>query len=178
MAASLTSPGCRDASLQKPYAFSQFAKAMSFSKELQRQEPWDVCTKCQHGDIVVMGYSVRDDRWRYTEWAGWDNVSLTPAWNVSWGVELYDHDQDYGSDFDKVTLASNRRVAAFPGRPMVAAWRPGVCSVAHCSLALNSSQATATVNLAQRPQYASVVKRLSQVVRKAFNNDHEAPQST
>lgn len=111
---------------------------MAWSKELQKYEPWNVCTTCNRTDIQVMGYSVREDRWRYvwqmqlqteqiqriyawtcscaenlcilhepplaryTEWVGWDGAKLLPAWNISHGIELYDHDGDMGDDFDKV----------------------------------------------------------------------------
>ena len=37
-----------------PYAFSQFAKRMIESNELQEKELWDVCTKCKHvRDIFI-----------------------------------------------------------------------------------------------------------------------------
>ena len=41
-----------------------------------------------------MGYSIRTSSWRYTEWAAWDGALLKPRWNVSAGVELYDHAAD------------------------------------------------------------------------------------
>jgi hypothetical protein len=47
------------------YAFSQFAKGLSFSSELQRLVPWDTCTKCAKHSIAYMGYSIRSDRCEY-----------------------------------------------------------------------------------------------------------------
>ena len=94
-------------SLHKPYAFSQFAKSMEYSRELKKPEPWNECTKCAHKDIVVMGYSVREDRWRYTEWVHWNNATSLPEWSQSAGVELYDHDGDYGTDMDAASPTEN-----------------------------------------------------------------------
>ena len=45
-----------------------------------------------------MGYSMRTERWRYTEWALWDGTALKPKWDNTTGVpmlsELYDHEGD------------------------------------------------------------------------------------
>ena len=48
----------------KPYAFSQFAKALVWSRELQKKVGWDTCDKCNRTTIDFMGYSVRSDTWR------------------------------------------------------------------------------------------------------------------
>ena len=49
-----------------------------------------------------MGYSLRSDRWRYTEWAVWNKTSFQPIWDsVTLNrTELYDHQGDLGTDFD------------------------------------------------------------------------------
>ena len=53
---------------------------------------------CAHGvakgNFAYMGYSIRTAQFRYTEWAAWDGHELKPLWNVSGGVELYDHVSD------------------------------------------------------------------------------------
>jgi len=49
---------------------------------------------CEHVDrtaIPWMGYSMRTQEWRYTEWVQWDGANLAPNWNVNAGIELYDH---------------------------------------------------------------------------------------
>ena len=88
-----------------------------------------------------MGYSIRSDRWRLTEWVAWDGVALRPKWGNTTAefaaTELYDHADDFGADFDK---------------------------------------ATAKVNLALDPAFASVVANLTAELRAAFNSDHEPPQ--
>lgn len=44
--------------------------------------------------FAFMGFSIRTSDFRYTEWAAWDGAALRPLWNVSAGVELYDHTAD------------------------------------------------------------------------------------
>ena len=83
----------------KPYAFSQFAKAGTFSKELKRIEEWDVCTTCTRSSIDVQ-YSIRSESWRYTIWVGWNQSSWRPIWDDVRGQELYDHSADCRGDFD------------------------------------------------------------------------------
>jgi len=39
-----------------------------------------------------MGYTVRTDQYRYTEWVSFDPVRGEPNWNVSFGRELYQYD--------------------------------------------------------------------------------------
>lgn len=95
----------------RPYAFSQFAKAMTHSTELGKSVPWDACTKCNRStDIAYMGYSIRDDRWRFTQWVAWDGPTLRPLWNGTAEFdanELYDHLGDYGASFDAATATVN-----------------------------------------------------------------------
>eukprot|EP00756_Hemistasia_phaeocysticola_P024699 Hpha_TRINITY_DN15963_c0_g5::TRINITY_DN15963_c0_g5_i1::g.74487::m.74487/K01136/IDS; iduronate 2-sulfatase len=91
----------------KDYAFSQFAKQNVKSTELHKTEAWGVCTECSHSDIDVMGYSIRSDNWRYTEWVGWDKEKLLPQWTTVKGVELYNHTGDYGTSIDRATPTVN-----------------------------------------------------------------------
>ena len=45
--------------------------------------------------ITVMGYSIRTDRYRYTEWPKFEGSPVyTPDWNSLIAVELYDHQDD------------------------------------------------------------------------------------
>jgi hypothetical protein len=57
--------------------------------------------------IDFMGFSVRGDNYRYTEWFGWDQINEVPLWNITEGVELYNHTRDYGQDFDLSTPTQN-----------------------------------------------------------------------
>eukprot|EP01006_Ploeotia_vitrea_P039323 TRINITY_DN66334_c8_g1_i1.p1 TRINITY_DN66334_c8_g1~~TRINITY_DN66334_c8_g1_i1.p1 ORF type:complete len:525 (+),score=1.92 TRINITY_DN66334_c8_g1_i1:24-1598(+) len=40
----------------------------------------------------VMGYTVRTNHYRYTEWVAFDNKTATPNWNNLYGKELYFHE--------------------------------------------------------------------------------------
>jgi arylsulfatase A-like enzyme len=51
----------------KPFAYSQFAK-QNVEVKGYGIEPWSTCTKCKRSEWDYMGYSLRSDRWRYTEW--------------------------------------------------------------------------------------------------------------
>ena len=39
----------------------------------------------------VMGYSLRTNRYRYSEWVAFDHDTATPNWSKQYGRELYDH---------------------------------------------------------------------------------------
>ena len=81
------------------HAFSQFAKKNVTVG--RRTDPWGDCARCAPSEIEVMGLSVRDDRWRYTEWIPWDATALRPRWAApTVGIELYDHKGDFGADLD------------------------------------------------------------------------------
>jgi arylsulfatase A-like enzyme len=41
----------------------------------------------------VMGYTVRVDKYRFTEWYQFDRTTSTPNFDIKWGTELYDHSQ-------------------------------------------------------------------------------------
>ena len=47
-----------------------------------------------------MGYSIRVEGWRYTEWVEWNGAELRPEWARQVGRELYDHHGDDELDFD------------------------------------------------------------------------------
>ena len=81
------------------FAFSQFSKKNVTVG--RRTGPWGDCARCAPSEIEVMGLSVRDDRWRYTEWIPWDATALRPRWAApTVGIELYDHKGDFGADLD------------------------------------------------------------------------------
>ena len=48
----------------------------------------------------AMGYSVRSQGWRYTEWFSFNYTTAKTDFHTSLFVELYDHRQDAGDDFD------------------------------------------------------------------------------
>lgn len=60
----------------------------------------DTCGGVKRTDFEYMGYSMRTDRYRYTEWVKWDGKALKPDWDNVLGKELYDHQGDTENDFD------------------------------------------------------------------------------
>ena len=44
---------------------------------------------------AVMGYSIRTDQFRYTEWVLFNETTNIPVWSTVYGTELYDHDIDH-----------------------------------------------------------------------------------
>merc|ERR1712185_840163 len=73
---------------------------------------WGECTTCNRNDIEAMGFSVRSEDWRLTEWVAWDAEHWAPLWDHQIGLELYNHAGDLGTDLDKATPTEN--VAADP----------------------------------------------------------------
>ena len=61
------------------------------------------CLMIPRTDFTWMGYTMRTDRWRYTEWPRWNGTDMTPIWSEMKAVELYDHlgDDAPWTDADK-----------------------------------------------------------------------------
>jgi len=71
------------------------------------------CEEVPKEKIGVMGYSVRDQLWRYTEWFKWNGTSLKAEWDEpSVGRELYSHSGDDGVNYDKF---ENQNIVDEPG---------------------------------------------------------------
>jgi len=100
----------------KKYAFTQFPRCncgYTSASDVchgglcpnctQRSIPCDehVCLFIDRSTFSWMGYSVRAEGWRYTEWVQWDGLHQRPLWDRMAGVELYPHKEYPGeSDFD------------------------------------------------------------------------------
>jgi len=66
----------------------------------------NTCLGIERTEFTWMGYTMRTDRWRYTEWVSWNGTTLSPCVDGSgisgepctWGklkaAELYDHAED------------------------------------------------------------------------------------
>eukprot|EP00041_Stephanoeca_diplocostata_P022330 m.531465 g.531465 ORF g.531465 m.531465 type:complete len:213 (+) comp22035_c1_seq3:253-891(+) len=71
------------------------------------------CAFVKNTDFDYMGYSIRVDNWRYTEWARWNGTVLLPIWSASVPdslCELYSH---YGDNMraDTYERFENENVA-------------------------------------------------------------------
>jgi iduronate 2-sulfatase len=57
----------------------------------------NTCLEVERTDFTFMGYTMRTDRYRYTEWVKWNGSALRPIWGVQEAAELYDHQGDDGA---------------------------------------------------------------------------------
>jgi hypothetical protein len=73
----------------KKGAFSQYPRPDDGFTQIPGKPPFD---SKEHGESV-MGYTIRVDKYRFTEWYKFDRTTSTPNFNDVWGSELYDHSQ-------------------------------------------------------------------------------------
>eukprot|EP00040_Diaphanoeca_grandis_P039908 m.260558 g.260558 ORF g.260558 m.260558 type:complete len:515 (+) comp40127_c0_seq1:20-1564(+) len=98
-----------DVSKDKQAAFSQMARCLNWKNGVNHSwSPWlvaDACPDVPRQLIGYMGYTIRVESWRYTQWVRWNGTLLMPSWNETVATELYDHrgcDQPHcNSDFDR-----------------------------------------------------------------------------
>ena len=85
-------------------------------------------------------YTMRTDRYRYTEWVAWNGTTLSPIWSKLKAAELYDHLEDTGcgnldiildhlSCTSQLYITPTRAVRyallrAHPDRALIRAWNP------------------------------------------------------
>lgn len=98
----------------KNAAFSQYPRSPQ-----SMDRPWK-SNGIDHKDLKdfkFMGYTVRVDEWRYTEWLPWDQSKGDGDWNAEvFAKELYDHRSDnftVSSDYD--LLENINIITEFPG---------------------------------------------------------------
>ena len=71
----------------KKAAFSQYPRPAAGLSVIPKEPPFP---KDSH-DEAVMGYTIRVDSYRFTEWYGFDHLTGTPNFGDIWGTELYNH---------------------------------------------------------------------------------------
>uniref|UniRef100_A0A1X7UJF8 Sulfatase N-terminal domain-containing protein n=1 Tax=Amphimedon queenslandica TaxID=400682 RepID=A0A1X7UJF8_AMPQE len=72
----------------KKGSFSQYPRPSTQGlPEIPGKPPFDPSDKGES----VMGYTVRTDKYRFTEWYRFNRITSTPNFNEIWGTELYDH---------------------------------------------------------------------------------------
>ena len=70
----------------KKGAFSQFSRPYSGFEVIPGHPPFE-----NEDQENVMGYTMRTDKYRFTEWYSFDHTTSKPDYNTVWGTELYDH---------------------------------------------------------------------------------------
>ena len=68
------------------------------------------CLDVERASFTWMGYTMRTETYRYTEWVRWNGTTLSPIWTKPKARELYNHSQDTGpwtdpDRFENVNLA-------------------------------------------------------------------------
>jgi hypothetical protein len=101
----------------KPFALSTFPRCahIGMPEYGQRGLPNgqdNSCLNVERTDFTWMGYTMRTDRWRYTEWVSWNGSSLSPIWSQLKSSELYDHQNDTGAwtnadKFENINLVNS-----------------------------------------------------------------------
>ena len=71
----------------KKAAFSQYPRPQSGMDVIPNKPTFN---NTEHGENV-MGYSIRVDQYRFTEWYPFDRTTATPNFTDIWATELYDH---------------------------------------------------------------------------------------
>jgi arylsulfatase A-like enzyme len=69
----------------------------------------NICVFTPRNEFGYMGYSIRTNEWRYTEWPKWNGATLKPEWStVANRTELYDHrtDTETSLAFEHVNVAA------------------------------------------------------------------------
>lgn len=61
----------------------------------------DSCTMTPRDQLDWMGYSLRNDEWRFTVWVAWDSATLQPRWDLVNATELYSHTVVAGGPSDQ-----------------------------------------------------------------------------
>jgi len=136
--ASMRAPN--DTSVQKAAAFSQYARpnhpgngGVPYARGLP---PYPVNVPVMGGTEGVMGYTIRVDKWRYTEWVAHSNNNTNADWNGAdwsrcWGRELYSHElspvPNGHFDYESINLVDrpeNKDLVAQLSKQLHSGWRP------------------------------------------------------
>ena len=115
----------------KSAAFSQYPRPDNGLTVVSDAPPFNASEKGE----AVMGYSIRTDTWRYTEWLAFDHVNAVADWKRGplWGIELYDHRGETSRvptaadwNYENVNVAhdaANTKIVATLAQQLRAGWR-------------------------------------------------------
>ncbi|KAK3099006.1 hypothetical protein FSP39_025192 [Pinctada imbricata] len=72
----------------------------------------------------VMGYTMRTDKYRYTEWPKFSGApAYEPDWNILFGIELYDHQTDPEENYNRAMDSSYATIRQSLSQQLRAGWR-------------------------------------------------------
>ena len=73
------------------------------------------CHWMRRENLDYMGYTMRTETERYTEWLKWDGKNGVPLWDHKVGVELYAHTEESQYDNSYLDDTENTNLAMAPG---------------------------------------------------------------
>lgn len=74
-------------------------------------------------NIKVMGYSMRTEQYRYTEWVRFDHKKIKPIWTKVYASELYDHTIDPDENFNIVEIPELKSTVQILSKKLQLGWR-------------------------------------------------------
>ncbi|KAL4231582.1 hypothetical protein ACF0H5_009163 [Mactra antiquata] len=78
----------------------------------------------KHNEKKYMGYTMRTDRYRYTEWPSFEYAPVyAPDWDNLAGVELYDHYIDPEENVNRAQFTAYRETRAELHKMLLEGWR-------------------------------------------------------
>ena len=91
--------------------------------------PWKMAVFSQYPRIAangasVMGYTIRTDQYRYTEWVKFrGDPDYVPIWSVPYGIELYDHSTDPDENINRANFTTHEEIRAVLSTLLHNGWR-------------------------------------------------------
>ena len=80
---------------------------------------------------VVMGYTLRAEVYRYTEWVFYDTVKYEPIWDQTRGFELYDHSDDPQENINRIDDPNYNDIKKKLSKVLHDGWRAAIPEEKH-----------------------------------------------
>ncbi|KAK7097567.1 iduronate 2-sulfatase-like [Littorina saxatilis] len=74
-------------------------------------------------EIIIMGYTMRTDKQRYTEWVAYDHTTFSANWTHVYARELYDYSADPEGNFNVVDVPAYSDLAVQLAQQLRDGWR-------------------------------------------------------
>ena len=90
--------------VENSFAISQYPRPSLYPEKHSDQPRLD--------NVRYMGYSIKTNTHRYTEWVGYNTTSFRPYWDQVVAIEMYNHTSDPEEHFNQ---ADNKKFDATKG---------------------------------------------------------------
>ncbi|XP_022256720.1 iduronate 2-sulfatase-like isoform X2 [Limulus polyphemus] len=126
---------CTEGSSLKPlidkavYATTSLEDSISWKSAVFSQyprpsvQPMKISDSPELNDIHIMGYTMRTDKYRYTEWMDFDPKTLKANWTSVHAQELYLHEDDPLEDHNKAGFREYKKLVANLSKQLREGWR-------------------------------------------------------